>query len=147
MNKAFVKESEDNGDRCPACGSMGRTVYRETIAAQVVEGASEDVADPAFFCSHATCDVAYFDRFERQIAIDQFVQPVYPKDPEAPICPCFGLTCAEIEADVDEGVVTRVKTHLERAQSKEARCWTQSPDGQSCVAAVQQYFMRLRGGA
>jgi len=145
MNKAFVKETDDPGDRCPLCGSKGQGVFEATLKAFLSAEACDELSESAYFCPHATCEVAYFDRFERTVAAGCLSRPAYPKDPEAPICPCFGLTCEDIEADVDEGVVTRVRAHLERAQSDEAHCTTKAPSGQSCVAAVQQCFMRLRG--
>lgn len=145
MNKAFVKESEDHGDHCPACGSAGKTVFSPTLDAHLPEESRGLFSDSAFYCPHPTCEVAYFDRFERTVAADSLVHPVYPKDPDAPICPCFGLTCADIEADVRDETVTRIREHLKRAESEEARCTTMSASGQSCVAAVQKYFMWLRG--
>ena len=145
MNKAFVKESEDPGDHCPVCGSIGQTVFQSTLDAQLTSETRAQLPDTAFFCPHATCEVAYFDQFERTVSTAGLSHPVYPKDPNAPICPCFGLTCEDIEADVREGVVTRVKAHLGRAQSDDSRCATMAASGQSCIAAVQRYFMRLRG--
>ena len=145
MNKAFVKETEDPGDRCPTCGSIGQTVGQATLEAHLPAEACAQLSNSAFFCPHPTCAVAYFDQFERMVRTESLIQPVYPKDAQAPICPCFGLTCEDIEADVREGVVTRVKAHLQRVQSDDARCATMAASGQSCIAAVQRYFMRLRG--
>ena len=44
--------------------------------------------------------MAYFDAFERAILSADLTKPVYPKDPDAPICACFGLTRRDIEQDV-----------------------------------------------
>jgi hypothetical protein len=144
MNKAFVKESVDPGDRCPGCGAIGTSVYQATMRAHLSAEECDRLADPAFFCPYPTCEVAYFDQFERTVAAASLRTPLYPKVPDAPICPCFGLTSEDIEADVAEGVVTRVRAHLARTKSDETRCATKTADGQSCVAAVQRYFMRLR---
>ncbi len=145
MNKAFVKEAEDYGDRCPACGTGGRTVYHATLAAHLPDALQTQFADSAFFCPHPTCPVAYFDRFERTIAADSLLRPVYPKDPAAPICPCFGLTADDIETAARSGDVVRIREHLQRAGSDEAHCGTAAADGQSCLAAVQRHFMRFHG--
>ena len=145
MNKAFTREIEDHGGYCPTCGAVGTDVLQATVAAHVPAEAREHLSDSAWFCPQPTCDVAYFDRFDRTVGTDVLAQPVYPKDPAAPICPCFGLTCDDIEADVQEGVVTRVKAHLEQANSGDARCVTMSASGQSCIPAVQRYFMKHRG--
>ncbi len=145
MNKAFVKEPDEPGNRCPECGTIGTAVYQVTLRAHLPTDLEEQFRGSAFFCSQPTCGVAYFDSLERTIAVSSLSAAVYPKDPDAPICPCFGFTCEEIEADVDEGVVTRVKAHISRANSDEANCETKAADGRSCVTAVQRYFMQLRG--
>jgi hypothetical protein len=147
LNKAFVREPDDHGSRnCPRCGSLGVAVGRETLSAQLKPDAAEYVWSMAFFCPFAQCDVAYFDLFERTISVDLLARPVWPKDPEAPLCCCFGLTRDDIEADVAEGSVRRTRAVIEKARSPEARCVRMAPSGQSCIAQVQRYYMKLRGG-
>ena len=148
MNKAFVKESEDPGDRCPACGGFGKSVQQVTLRVHVTDEARAHLAATAFFCPNPTCQVGYFDQFEQYVTVDNFLTPLYPKSPDAPICPCFGLRCEDIDADIDEGVVVRVvvrvKAHLQQAQSDQANCSTKTGDGRSCVAAVQKYYMQQK---
>jgi CopZ-like zinc binding protein len=147
MNKAFVREPDDTGVlHCPACGSLGVAVHRETWQLHVTEEAAGGLAETAFFCPYTKCDVVYFDMFERRATTDALRHGVYPKDPTAPICGCFGLTCEDIQADIREGVVTRVRELLAKAKSPEARCRTMAADGQSCVPEVQRYYMKHRGG-
>ena len=146
MNKAFVREPDDTGERnCPACGSLGIAVQRETWQLHVVDEAADALADAAYFCSFARCDVVYFDMFERTVETTGVRHAVYPKDPQAPLCACFGLTADDVEADVREGVVTRVRAVVEKAKGPEARCATCAPSGRSCVGDVQRYYMQLRG--
>ncbi len=148
MNKAFVREPDDTGQlKCPQCGSLGVAVERETWQSHVRPDAAQGLASSAFFCPFPRCDVVYFDMFERRVTVDALTHGVWPKDPQAPICGCFGLTAEDIQADIREGVVTRVKALLARAKSPEARCTTQSASGQSCTGEVQRYYMKLRGGA
>jgi hypothetical protein len=145
MNKAFVKEPEQTNElHCPKCGSLGSPVGHETLAAQLSAESLRNLAATAFFCAYARCPVVYFDMFERVITTEEVAKPVYPKDPSAPICSCFGLTADDIEQDVREGVATRCKEVLAKAKSPEARCVVLSPCGQSCVAEVQRYFMKYR---
>jgi hypothetical protein len=147
MNKAFVKEPEDTGQaHCPRCGSLGTPVRQETLAAFLSDEALRDLADAAYFCPFARCEVAYFDNFERLATVDAVNRPIYPKDPNAPICGCFGLTTDDIEQDIAEGVVTRVKALLAQSKTPAAKCQTQSPSGQCCVAEVQRYYMRRKSG-
>jgi hypothetical protein len=144
MNKAFVREPDQTAEYCPRCGSKGQQVGRDTVQAHLPGGKTPTVTDPANFCPSPNCDVVYFDAFERVIVAADLKEPVYPKDPDAPICACFGLTRQDIEADVREGVVTRVKAIIEKAKSSEARCSCMAANGQSCVAYVQKYYMQCR---
>jgi hypothetical protein len=144
VNKAFVREPDQTADYCPRCGSRGEPVGRETIQAYLPAGKTPTLADPANFCPSPQCGVVYFDAFERVILTGDLDRPVYPKDPDAPICACFGLTRQDVEADVREGVVTRVKAIIEKAKSADARCAHKAANGQSCVAAVQKYYFQCR---
>ena len=130
MNKAFVREPDQMSAYCPRCGSKGEEVGWETIQSYLPDGKTPVVADPANFCPTPQCDVVYFDAFERVIVTGDLIKPVYPKNPDAPICACFGLTRHDIEADVREGVVTRVKAILEKAKSPEACCSRMAANGQ-----------------
>ena len=148
MNKAFVREPDDTGElHCPACGSLGIAVMRETWQGHVNDGAAGSLAETAFFCPLAKCPVVYFDMFDRRITTDELRHGVYPKDPEAPICACFGMTLAEVRADAQSGAVERVRALVAKAKSPEARCHNLSASGQSCVAEVQRAYMKARGGA
>ena len=145
MNKAFVREPDDTGaGYCPRCGSLGVAVGEETLAAQLEAADRKQLADAAYYCPFPKCDVAYFDRFERTVAVDRLRQPAFPKDPAAPICNCFGFTTADIDADLRESSTTRVKALLARAKTPEAHCATAAPDGRCCATEVQRYYMRAR---
>jgi hypothetical protein len=145
MNKAFVREPDQTANYCPRCGAKGQQVGRETVRSYLPDGKTPAIADPANFCPTPQCDVAYFDAFERVIRTGDLKRPVYPKDPDAPMCACFGLTREDIEADVREGVVARVKAIVEKAKSAEARCAQKAANGQSCIAYVQKYYMQCKG--
>jgi hypothetical protein len=146
MNKAFVREPDDTGQlNCPACGSLGIQVTRETWSAHVQPSAGAQLAESAFFCPFAKCQIVYFDMFERHVTTGELLHGVYPKDSGAAICGCFGLTIEDVQADVDEGTPTRVRELLAKAKSPEARCRTCSPSGQPCTPEVQRAYMKLRG--
>jgi len=145
MNKAFVKEPDETGQgRCPQCGSPGQAVGPRTLAAQLSSELAGRISESAWFCPYAKCPVAYFDMFERTIAADQTGRPIYPKDPDAPLCGCFGLTRHEIEEEVRRGSVARVRAFAARAKSPEARCELASPTGQCCLGEVQRYYFKFR---
>jgi hypothetical protein len=145
MNKAFVREPDDTGTaKCSQCGSLGIAVGSATLAAQLSPDDRRQLPESAYYCPYPRCEVGYFDQFDRWVASDRLLHPSYPKDVAAPICPCFGFTCEEIEADVREQGTRRVKELLAKTKSPEARCLTMSPSGECCMAEVQRYFMRLR---
>jgi len=144
MNKAFVKEQDSTEGRCPKCGSPGTPVFQETLRAHLSSEALDHLTDSAFFCAQPRCSVVYFDLFDRVVEEGAVQTPVYPKNPEAPLCACFGLTCEDVDEDIREGVVTRTRACVERAKSADARCAIASPSGQSCVAEVQRYYMKRR---
>jgi hypothetical protein len=148
MNKAFVREPDDlGGAPCPRCGSQGIAVAGETLNAQLSADDRRNLPESAFYCPFPRCEVGYFDQFDRWVASDKLLHPAYPKDPTAPICPCFEFSCEEIEADVQEHGTRRVKELLARAKSPSARCVTMSPSGECCLGEVQRCYMRLRGQA
>lgn len=145
MNKAFTREPDAADARCPRCGSPGAPVYRETLEAHLTPEARAHLNDLAFFCPFPRCDVVYFDLFDRVVEVSAVGTPVYPKNPDAPLCACFGLTCDDVEQDLREGGVTRTRACVEKAKSPAARCSVLSPSGQSCIAEVQRYYMKRRG--
>lgn len=145
MNKAFLKEPEQGAEYCPACKSLGQPVSHVTLDALVRLEFRKRLGSLACFCPFPTCEVAYFDAFERSVSVEALTQPIYPKSAQAPICACFGLTIEDVEADVAEGVVTRVKAAVARAKTPEAACQRNAANGQSCVSEIQKCFLRRRG--
>jgi hypothetical protein len=146
MNKAFIREpDETSAAHCPRCGSLGIAVGPETLQAQLDEETLQPLADAAFYCPFPKCEVGYFNRFEQTVPADCIRHPAYPKDPQAPICNCFGFTVAEIDADIGEGSPRRVRGLLARSKSPEAHCLTASPDGRCCMTEAQRYYMKGQG--
>jgi hypothetical protein len=144
MNKAFVREPEQTADYCPRCGSKGEAVGIEALKSYLSPAQRHGLAEPVNFCPSPKCGVAYFDALERVVMASELAHPVYPKDPTAPICACFGLTRQDIEQDIQEGVVTRTRAVLEKAKSSEARCAQMAANGEPCIAYVQKYYMECR---
>jgi Zinc binding domain len=145
VNKAFVREPEDDGrGYCPRCRSLGIAVGPGPLDTHVRPESRGQLLDAAWFCGYPHCEVAYFNQFDAVVAVDELHAPVYPKDPDAPICACFGLAYDDVEADVRDGAPTRIRTLLARSKSPEARCATLAADGRCCMGAVQELYMRLR---
>jgi hypothetical protein len=145
MNKAFVREPDFDGRAfCPHCGALGLPVEHPPLDNHIKPEFRNKMGDSAWFCSFPRCDVAYFNLFEAVVVVDELKEAVYPKDLDAPICACFGLAYDDVEADVQEGMPTRIRTLLARSKSDEARCAELAADGRCCMPAVQELYMRLR---
>ena len=142
MNKAFVREPDHTADYCPRCGSKGEPVGGETLRSFLTDEQRRMISEPANFCPSPKCDVIYFDSFERKVLAADIQRPVYPKDPTAPICACFGLTREDVERDVQEGGRSRVKAIIEKAKSSAARCRQMAANGKPCIAYVQRYYLQ-----
>ena len=116
MNKAFIREPDNTDDYCPHCGSKGEPVGTDTLKSFLTGRQQRAITESANFCPSVKCEVVYFDSFERTIRTTDIDRPIYPKDPSAPICTCFGFSGEDIERDVQEGVKDRVKNILEKAK-------------------------------
>ena len=77
-------------------------------------------------------------------AIDELRRTVYPKDLDAPICACFGLTYDDVAADVRDGTPHRIRELLAKSKTSAAQCERLAADGRSCIGAVQELYMKLR---
>jgi hypothetical protein len=148
MNKAFVREPDDDGRAfCPRCGTLGVPVNGGPLDTHIRPESRAKMLDAAWCCGFYRCGVAYFNQFGAVVMMDELKAAVYPYDANAPICACFGLTYDAVEADVREGTPTRIRAVLARSQAGEARCHTLAADGQSCMGALQELYMRLRSQA
>lgn len=144
MNKAFLREPDQEDSRCPGCGNVGIDVGALTLNAQLSETLRHRFSDTAAFCRAESCPVVYFDDFGARVDQSEIGRPIPFKDVDAPLCGCFGFTRDEIEQDLAEGSFARVRAALNKAESTEARCSTQSPHGRSCVAEIQGYYVRCK---
>jgi hypothetical protein len=145
MNKAFVREPEDDGRAyCPRCRTLGVPVEAEAMDTHIRPESRSRMHDAAWFCSYPRCDVAYFNQYDAVVLASELVGPIYPKDATAPVCACFGFTYGDVAADVDAGTPTRIRELLAKSKSPAARCHTLAPDGRPCIPAVQELYMKLR---
>jgi hypothetical protein len=145
MNKAFVREPEDDGRAyCPRCKSLGVPVGPGPLDTRVLSESRAKMHDAAWYCGYPYCEVAYFNQFDAIVLVDELQSPVYPKDLDAPICACFGLKYDDIEADVEDGTPTRIRELLAKSKSSAANCSILAADGRCCIGAVQELYMKLR---
>jgi hypothetical protein len=135
-----MKESEPGDLRCPGCGGPGEEVGRPTLEAQLPPEALGPLKGAAYYCADPACAVAYFGGWGAAVPHVKLRSTAYPKNPEGPICPCFGVKASDVVADARDGRKDRVKSLLERARGPEARCAERSPDGRCCAPLVSRLF-------
>lgn len=145
MNKAFCKEPEQS-DRplCPRCGAEGFPVGAVTLAAHLDPSDAATLAEPVAWCDTERCPVGYFDGLERFVEAVRVRGVHWPKDLSGVLCACHGLTCDDVEADLDEGVPRRVREVVTKAANPGAECAIRSVDGRPCTARVQRHFVRRK---
>lgn len=140
MSRAFMKEGEAPEPRCPSCGGAGDAVAPATLDAQLGPEDRKALGDRAYYCAGPACPTAYFSAWDAVVPQDRLKSRAWPKDPEAPVCPCFGLTPADIIEDARSGRRSRILEVREESDAPDSRCPRLAPDGRSCVARVMRLF-------
>lgn len=135
-----MKDPEPGDPRCPGCEGLGDPVGTATLDAHVPASMRATFRGSAFYCAAPSCRIGYFDAWGATVPADQLTGTAWPKDPEGPLCPCFGVKAADILADAREGRKDRVKDLVERSKGPDAHCVRQSPDGACCVPRVLRLF-------
>lgn len=103
------------------------------------------LGDSAWYCPYPHCEAAYFNLFDVVVTTEELTRSIYPKDLDAPICACFGFVYDDVAADVEGGEPRRTRELVAKTKTPAAKCQSLAADGRSCVAAVQELYMRLRG--
>lgn len=142
MNKAFVRDPEQGEVLCPLCGAAGESVPETALATYLPPEVRQRLGNAVYFCSTPTCEAVYFDIVEDYAKVSELLLPCYPKDPDAPLCACFGLTRDDIEQDLAEGAPRRVREVVAKAKTPAADCSHRAASGRSCVGEVQKYYLR-----
>lgn len=123
------------------------SVGRETLDHHIHSDQRTKFADNAWFCDYAKCQVAYFDLYERMVMTDELVRPVYPKDPQAPVCPCFGFTLDDIDEAIDKRSPDSIRELMQQSKTAAAKCRVLAASGQCCLQEVQRLYIRGVGVA
>ena len=145
MSKAFTRESEPEGPRCPVpagCGGIGVPVSRKTLLSQLPETVARSFAESAYYCPSPSCPVAYFDAWGARAPASILLRPAYPKSPAAPLCSCFGITAEAIREEAEAGCKNLIRELVARAESKEAQCEIKAPCGSSCLVEARRVFLK-----
>ena len=145
MNKAFVREPDTPPPQC-SCGSRGLAVSSETLAAWLPGDEISRYPGGAFYCPVPGCPVAYFDGWGNETPARTLPPLTHPKNLRGPVCPCLGVTAAEVAEAARSGSKDLILRVIQRARNPEAECGRRSPDGRSCEAHVRRLFLESRTG-
>jgi len=140
VSRAFIRDPEPGEPLCPGCKTPGDAVGPATLEAQLTPEGRAALGANAFYCVNPGCPTAYFTPWGAAVPAEKLSSTAYPKDPEGPICPCFGIKAADMIADAREGRKERVRELLERSKGAEARCTQRCPDGRPCIPRVLRLF-------
>jgi hypothetical protein len=140
MSRAFMKEGEAPEPRCPSCDTKGDEVGPTTLDAHVPAEFRTALGDRAYYCVNSACRTAYFNGWGTVVPADKIRTSAYPKDPNGPLCSCFGVGAEEIETEARQGKKDKIRTLKVRAEGPDARCAERSPDGQSCLPRALRLF-------
>jgi hypothetical protein len=140
VSRAFIREAETPDPRCPGCGGSGEPVGFPALRGHLPPEEAAALGERAYYCVDPACRTAYFNGWGAAVPVERMTARAAPKDPEAPLCSCFGMRTEEVVADAREGRKDRVRDLVERSRGPEARCAERSPDGLPCVARVLRLF-------
>jgi hypothetical protein len=140
LSRAFVRDPEPGEPLCPECRTPGEEVGVPTLEAQLPAEIRSPLKGIAYYCVNPACRTAYFTGWGAGVPASALASPAYPKDGNAPICPCFGLRADEVVADAQNGRRERVRELVERSKGPDARCQTRCPDGRPCIPRVLRLF-------
>jgi hypothetical protein len=135
-----MKEGEQADPRCPECGALGEQVSLVTLKGHLEPGDCSSLGTRAYYCANSGCRTAYFNAWGVSIPFERMTRTSYPKDPEGPICPCFGLNVSDVVQDAREGKRERVRDLATKSQGPKARCAETCPDGVTCLPKVLRLF-------
>lgn len=135
-----MKEGETPEPRCPACQTAGELVAPLTLDAQLSPEDRKAIGDRVYYCPNPSCPTGYFSAWDAVVPLARLRSRSWPKDPNAPLCPCFNLKAEDIVADAQSGRKNRVQEIREEADAPDARCPKLCPDGRSCVPQVMRLF-------
>ncbi len=140
MSRAFIRDPEPGEPLCPGCRTPGDEVGPPTLEAQLAPEARTRLSGSVFYCVNPGCRTAYFNSWGAQVPTGSLASTTYPKDPEGPICPCFGITSTEVIAEARDGRKDRIRDLMERSKGPGARCRELCPDGRPCLPRVLRLF-------
>lgn len=134
-----IPSSAPPPDKCPRCGTVGRTVARITLKALLRPQALMRLSAVEHrFCTTPDCPVVYFGRdeiFER----GDLTTPVFQKEPPGArlVCHCFGVTEDDIRREIIEtGRSSATERITALVKEERCACEVKNPQGSCCLGNI-----------
>jgi len=135
-----MKESEQAEPRCPECGALGEQVGLVTLKGHLEPDDCSSLGERAYYCVNSGCHTAYFNTWGVSVPFERMTRTAYPKDPEAPLCPCFGMSVSDVVEDARQGKRDRIRDLATKSQGPDARCAETCPHGVTRLPRVLRLF-------
>lgn len=137
---------------CPNCEKVGTRVDTLTLKALLApDGLRRGVPHEPRFCATRDCPVVYFDSVcgtiftERELTV--LVHAKHPDALDVPVCYCFGVTPASMEASAKRDGATAVRDMITReVKAGHCACEIRNPTGRCCLGDVMRVENAQRRG-
>lgn len=133
---------DDTAPRCPRCGSTGRVVSEETVAAILVPAAAARLAGAETrFCATRDCAAVYYSGDGRIAEKSEATVRIGAKETHdpVPLCYCFGFSLADVQRDVastgDSTIPERIQAEIRAGR---CACRRKNPAGMCCLGEVRK---------
>ena len=138
----FHPPVETGPEKCPSCGTLGKSVQRLTVGAMLKPDRRMNIpkGDEFSFCRTANCHVVYFRSDEVLFGKDDLSVRVHqkePGDPTVPVCYCFGWTPKQIREKIAHtGQSPAVEQIVAQVKADNCYCEMTNPQGSCCLGNV-----------
>lgn len=126
---------------CPKCASTGRKVTNVTIESILAsDSADRLVGVTPRFCPTPSCPVLYFGSDGSIATTDEANVRVGVKEnaDDSPLCYCFGISRADIAADVAASGTSAAPARIQaEVRAGHCACEQKNPSGSCCLGDVR----------
>lgn len=148
MGESCCTDAEhDVEGKCPACGSPGKPVAWQTVAALTVGRVPSN--QRYWLCEDSGCQVVYFGAEGPPIAVDDATPtPGFKAVSDGLVCYCFLDRIGDLERDVREGDPTRTLDAITaEVKARNCACEVRNPTGKCCLGAIRRELNKLEATA
>lgn len=142
--------AEITPNACGQCGSVGRTVARQTVLHHVRGEKLRSVNDNEYkFCPSEKCPTVYYSNSDQMFTVEDVREPVTAKSSgdARPVCYCFGFTEGFIRLEIEQTGNSTVPAQVTQfIKEKLCVCEVRNPAGVCCLGEINRTVKSLAAG-